>query len=126
MQSKTFLVGKTQHTFQVWSGLQLDTKNSLIHVIDCENCVCTVFVMQSKNLIRYHFSIHLNLLSIQFIGKCVISIYSRICPQPIRHGINMLNQFPDRTYSWSSPYINHFPRLLAQPETKQYVFNFPP
>ena len=38
---------KTPHPFQVCSGLQLDTKNSKIHLLDCKNCICTVFVMQS-------------------------------------------------------------------------------
>ena len=44
LESKTFLA-KKPHTFQVWSRLQLDPKNSNIHVLDSKYSICTVPVM---------------------------------------------------------------------------------
>ena len=55
-----FSQSKTSHTFQVWSRLQLDTKNSKIYVLDCENFICTVTVMQYKILICHLLSRWIN------------------------------------------------------------------
>ena len=41
---------KTLYTFQEWSRLSLDTKNSKIHALDAENSICTVSVMQCDDL----------------------------------------------------------------------------
>ena len=71
---------KNTYTFQVWSGLKLDTKNSMILVLDCKNCIMYMYCNCSALL---SLIVHKAGLSVSFglsaIRKYSCSVLGRCC-----------------------------------------------